>query len=131
MYIRLNPHSGEPLYKQLKERIQYLIVSGKLKSGDQIDSVRSLATKTKVNPTTVAKVFTQLQLEGYLIMRPGLGAFVSPRPPEYTLGEKKRRVRNLLIPALIEAAFLGLSQKEITDILDKELNKLTSGKETN
>ncbi len=128
MYIKLNPHSGEPLYKQLKERIQFLIVSGKLKSGDQIDSVRALATKTKLNPTTVAKVFTQLQLEGYLIMRPGLGAFVSPRPPEYTVSEKKRRVRALLTPALIEAVFLGLSKKDITDILDNELNKITGDK---
>jgi GntR family transcriptional regulator len=128
MYIKLNPHSGEPLYKQLKERIQFLIVSGKLKSGDQIDSVRALATKTKLNPTTVAKVFTQLQLEGYLIMRPGLGAFVSPRPPEYTLNEKKRRVRTLLTPALIEAVFLGLSKNNISDILDNELNKITGDK---
>jgi GntR family transcriptional regulator len=128
MYIKLNPHSGEPLYKQLKERIQFLIVSGKLKSGDQIDSVRALATKTKLNPTTVAKVFTQLQFEGYLIMRPGLGAFVSPRPPEYTLNEKKRRVRTLLIPALIEAVFLGLSKNNISDILDNELNKITGDK---
>ena len=128
MYIKLNPHSGEPLYKQLKERIQFLIVSGKLKSGDQIDSVRALATKTKLNPTTVAKVFTQLQFEGYLIMRPGLGAFVSPRPPEYTVSEKKRRVRALLTPALIEAVFLGLSKKDITDILDNKLNKITGDK---
>jgi len=128
MYIKLNPHSGEPLYKQLKERIQFLIVSGKLKSGDQIDSVRALATKTKLNPTTVAKVFTQLQLEGYLIMRPGLGAFVSPRPPEYTLNEKKRRVRTLLTPALIEAVFLGLSKNNISDILDNELNKIIGDK---
>ncbi len=128
MYIKLNPHSGEPLYKQLKERIQFLIVSGKLKSGDQIDSVRALATKTKLNPTTVAKVFTQLQLEGYLIMRPGLGAFVSPRPPEYTVSEKKRRVRALLTPALIEAVFLGLSKNDISAILDNELNKITGDK---
>ena len=128
MYIKLNPHSGEPLYKQLKERIQFLIVSGKLKSGDQIDSVRALATKTKLNPTTVAKVFTQLQLEGYLIMRPGLGAFVSPRPPEYTVTEKKRRVRALLTPALIEAVFLGLSKNDISAILDNELNKITGDK---
>ena len=128
MYIKLNPHSGEPLYKQLKERIQFLIVSGKLKSGEQIDSVRSLATKTNLNPTTVAKVFTQLQLEGYLIMRPGLGAFVSPRPPEYTLNEKKRRVKTLFTPALIEAVFLGLSKKEINDILNNELNKIIGDK---
>ena len=128
MYIRLNPHSGEPLYKQLKERIQFLIVSKKLKPGDQIDSVRALATKTKLNPTTVAKVFTQLQQEGYLIMRPGLGAFVSPRPPEYTLTEKKRRVKQLLAPALIEAVFLGLSKNEISNIVNDELKKITGDK---
>ncbi len=125
MYIRLNHHSGEPLYKQLKERIQYLIVSGKLKADDQIDSVRALAEKTKVNPTTVAKVFTQLQLEGYLIMQPGKGAFVSRKPPAYTATEKKRRVKNLLTPALIEAVFLGLSKKEIAETFNNELNKIT------
>lgn len=128
MYIKLNPHSGEPLYKQLKEKIQFFIVSGKLKSGEQIDSVRALATKTKLNPTTVAKVFTQLQMEGYLIMRPGLGAFVSPRPPEYTVAEKKRRVRNLLAPALIEAVFLKMSKREINELIDNELNKITGDK---
>ncbi|MCX7004348.1 MAG: GntR family transcriptional regulator [bacterium] len=74
MYIRLDPHSGEPLSKQLKERLQYLIVSGVVAPGAQIDSVRALAEKTGVNPTTVAKVFTQLQMEGYLPSR-------RPTPP--------------------------------------------------
>jgi len=128
MYIRINHHSGEPLYKQLKERIQFLVVSNKLKPGDQIDSVRALAEKTKVNPTTVAKVFTQLQLEGYLIMRPGKGAFVSLKPPAYTMTEKKRRVKNLLAPALIEATFLKLSKKDFLEILNNELFKITGDK---
>ena len=127
MYIRIDPHSGEPLYKQLKERIQYLVVSGELKPGDKIDSVRGLAEKTKVNPTTVAKVFTQLQMEGYLVMHPGKGAFVSPRPPAYTAKEKKRRVTDLLRPALIEARFLGLNEKEISDLLLIELKKISGG----
>ena len=127
MYIRIDPHSGEPLYKQLKERIQYLIVSGMLKPGDQIDSVRGLAEKTNVNPTTVAKVFTQLQMEGYLVMHPGKGAFVTSCPPEYTSKEKSKRVCALLRPALIEARFLGLNDKDISDLLLTELKKISGG----
>ena len=124
MYIRLDPHSGEPLSKQLKERLQYLIVSSAAAPGAQIDSVRALAEKTGVNPTTVAKVFTQLQMEGYLVMRPGAGAFVAPKPPAYTAGEKKRRLREALRPALVEARFLGMDAGDIVAVVHDELTKL-------
>jgi len=61
-------------------------------------------------------------------MRPGKGAFVSLNPPAYTLTEKKRRVKNLLGPALIEATFLKLSKKDFLEIINNELFKITGDK---
>jgi len=127
MYIRLDHHSGEPLVKQLKDRIKYLVASGGVAPGAQIDSVRGLAEKTGVNPTTIQAAFAQLESEGYLVIRQGRGAFAATKPPPYTAGEKKRQVAALLRAALVEAVFLGLDRDQVFSIINDEFNSLTGG----
>ena len=127
MYIRLDPHSGEPLVKQLKDRIKILVASGAVKPGAQIDSVRGLAEKTGVNPTTIQSAFAQLEHDGYLVMRQGRGAFAATKPPPFTAGEKKRQVAALLRAALVEAVFLGLSRDQVFSLINDELTSLTGG----
>src|ERR1700738_2375285 len=74
-----NPSSGVPIYVQLKEQIRHGIETGALLSGDPLPGIRSLADTLVVNPNTVIRVYRELEQEGMLEIRHGLGAFISMR----------------------------------------------------
>lgn len=69
--------SAVPVYKQVKQAIKRFIISGYLKSGDQLMSIRDMATRHNIHPNTIVKVYSQLELEGLIYSRPGSGYFVA------------------------------------------------------
>lgn len=74
--IKVNVKSALPLYEQIKRAIKLAILSGHLKEGDQLMSLRELALKLQINPNTIIKVYYQLEIEGFVYSRPGAGYFV-------------------------------------------------------
>lgn len=77
MFRKPNPTSGVPIYVQLKEQIRHAIETGALMSGDQLPGIRSLAETLVINPNTIIKVYRELESEGALEIRHGLGAFIA------------------------------------------------------
>src|SRR5436305_14386747 len=77
MFKKLNPTSGIPIYKQLKDQIRHIIEIGALKQGDQLPSLRSLSEILVINPNTVVRVYRELELEGIIEVSHGLGAFIA------------------------------------------------------
>ena len=77
MFRKPNPSSGVPIYVQLKEQIRHAIETGALVAGDQLPGIRSLAETLVINPNTIIKVYRELENEGILEVRHGLGAFIS------------------------------------------------------
>ncbi len=80
MFRKPNPSSGVPIYVQLKEQIRHAIETGSLTAGDQLPGIRGLAENLVINPNTVIKVYRELENEGILEIRHGLGAFVAAQP---------------------------------------------------
>ncbi len=76
MKIKIDYHSGKPVYKQIVEEFVKAIGIGEFKYGDLLPSVRELAETLSVNPNTVAKAYRELEREGYIYPRPGIGMFV-------------------------------------------------------
>jgi len=74
--IKVDVKSALPLYEQIKRAIKLVILSGRLEEGDQLMSIRELALKLQINPNTIIKVYYQLEMEGFVISRPGTGYFV-------------------------------------------------------
>lgn len=70
MFI-LNPQSGIPIYRQLVEQARRMIAGGQLKAGDDLPSVRELALEHAVNPMTISKAYSLLELEGLLVRQRG------------------------------------------------------------
>ena len=62
----INPSSGEPIYRQLTEQIKRMVAGGQLKTGDELPSVRDLASQYAVNPMTISKAYSLLETEGVL-----------------------------------------------------------------
>lgn len=66
-----------PIWKQIKDRLQSAILSGDFKEGEAIPSVRQLAIELAVNPLTVSRAFSELNDDGLIEKRRGLGMFVT------------------------------------------------------
>ena len=79
MFLRLDPNSGVPLGVQIKSGLRLAIVGQRLKPGEQLPPVRELAADLRVNFHTVRKAFAELEAEGLLETRRGLGTFVAPQ----------------------------------------------------
>jgi GntR family transcriptional regulator len=62
----LNPNSGVPIYRQLREQVRRMVLSGQLRPGAELPSVRELAAAHAVNPMTISKAYSMLEVEGLL-----------------------------------------------------------------
>lgn len=73
MWFVVDYHSPVPIYAQIKEKVKALILSGKLKPGDALPSIRTLAKDLGVNVNTVARAYRELELEGVIHAERGEG----------------------------------------------------------
>lgn len=69
-----------PIYEQIVERVQTLIIKGILKADEQLPSVRKLALDLSINPNTIQKAFAVLEQQGFIYSVKGRGSFVAPNP---------------------------------------------------
>jgi GntR family transcriptional regulator len=69
--FNLNPQSGIPMYRQLVEQIRRMVAGGQLRAGDELPSVRELAVEHAVNPMTISKAYSLLEIEGVLVRQRG------------------------------------------------------------
>ena len=74
--FKVEAKSAVPVYEQVKQGIKLAIISGYLEQGDQVMSIRELAARLKIHPNTIAKVYYQLEVEGFIFSKPGSGYFV-------------------------------------------------------
>lgn len=93
--------SAEPIYRQLVEQTRRLIASGQLAPGDPLPSVRDMAAALAINPMTISKAYSQLEADGAVTRRRGIGMAVAP-PPTGTRTVAARI--EILRPALERAA---------------------------
>ena len=75
--FRINQRSAQPIYEQILENIENLIISGALLKDEQLPSVRSVAKDLAVNPNTIQKAYGLLEERGIIYSRPGRGSFVA------------------------------------------------------
>ena len=114
MEFRIDPSSRLPIYRQLGNQIREAVARGRLRPGEQLPSVRDLSRTLVVNPNTVARVYTELEREGVLHTRQGLGVFVAEPKAELTKRARRQRLDELLDRFLTEAVYLGFTAEEVT-----------------
>jgi GntR family transcriptional regulator len=84
-------NEGQPIYRQLRDRVVAMILEGALADGDALPSVRSVAADFSLNPLTVLKGYQQLVDEGLVEKRRGRGMFVTAGARSQLLkGERQR-----------------------------------------
>ena len=121
MFRKPNPSSGVPIYVQLKEQIRHAIETGALIPGDQLPGIRSLAETLVINPNTVIKVYRDLEQEGVLEIRHGLGAFIASRRRRRSKTEELRDAQRQVREFLEALKQQGLDEGEIRRLFEAEL----------
>jgi len=129
LHFQINPHSGVPVYRQMIDQLKYYVASDALKPGDQLPSIRELAQSLAINPTTVVRVYTELEHEGVIEMRHGKGAFVTASGPRMTAAERDKTLRRLARHLAVEAAQMGAPAGQVLKVVREELAGLLGSEE--
>ncbi len=77
--ILIDYQNRRPIYEQIVERFQFLILKGVLKTNEQMPSVRKLAVELSINPNTIQKAYSILEQQGYIYSVKGRGNYVSDK----------------------------------------------------
>lgn len=110
MFI-LNVQSDIPIYRQLIEQIRRMVAGGQLHAGDELPSVRELAIAHAVNPMTISKAYSLLEVEGLLVRQRGKPMQIA----EQKIGVRNEQDRLLHITPQLEQLVLAARQLEISD----------------
>jgi len=123
MQFQCEATARTPIYRQLIEQVREGVARGKLQPGERLPSVRQLSKELVVNPNTIARAYTELERDGVLNTRPGLGVFVAPPNASLTLEARRSRLGAMLDRLLTEAVHLGFSAEEVSDLLAERMQQ--------
>jgi GntR family transcriptional regulator len=119
--VTLQP--GAPAYEQVAFAARKAIVSGRLRPGEPFPSVRTLSKAIKIHANTAQRVIAQLQQEGLLEVRPGIGTVVA-QPPSTPRSERTRLLRADVEQPTVEAIRLGVSLEELQETIAEQWRRL-------
>lgn len=118
--FRLDSKSGVPFYRQIVDQIRCGIASKKLLPGEQLPTVRALAVELEVNPNTISKAYSELEILDILDTQQGTGTFVSKRVRQITKDEKDLALNQICNEMLARAHQYNISLNEVVAFLKKE-----------
>ncbi|MDR0389008.1 MAG: GntR family transcriptional regulator [Spirochaetaceae bacterium] len=125
MNFSLDPANGIPIYRQLIQQIEYAVLSGRVKPGDRLPTIRSLSVELRINPNTIAKAYNELEIRGMLVTQVGNGTFISDKKPRGEEAARNRKIRETLERFIRELEALGVSKKELAEMVrEKAENKM-------
>ncbi len=123
MQFTINTASRIPIYQQLATQIREGIARGELAPDTRLPSVRHLSRELVANPNTVARAYTELEREGLLHTRPGLGVFVAAPKSELTRKARERRLQENLDRLLTDAVHLGFTAEEVVRLVGEQVKQ--------
>jgi len=118
--FKLDPKTGMPFYRQIIDQIKYGIASGKLKTGEQLPTVRSLAVDLKVNLNTIAKAYKELEIQNILETQQGTGTFISSVDIKISEKEKNKKLQEICEEFCTIAFSYGFTVEDIMKQLKKQ-----------
>lgn len=118
MELYISNAGQEPIYAQITRQIKEQILSGMLKEGDALPSIRLLAKELRISVITTKRAYEDLETEGFIVTKPGKGSFVAPQNPELQREEMLKRVEQHLQNAVDAARQGGIGREEVIEMLD-------------
>ena len=115
--IILDYRDRRPIYEQIMERFQELMMSGGLKQDEKLPSVRSLAMELSINPNTIQRAYAELERQGYIYSVKGKGSFVTDN--SVLKDSRRQAVLQKQEETALAAAGLGIERETLKDVIDK------------
>lgn len=115
--IRLDDHSGVPVYRQIIDQVRGGVASGALQAGDQLPTVRQLAVDLAINPNTVVRAYRELELGGLLESNQGTGTFIRAQEIAGGKQERARQLAQIVSDCLARAGAAGFTVQELMEEL--------------
>jgi GntR family transcriptional regulator len=126
--ILVDFRSGEPLYLQIARQIEHLITLGELSPGDQLPTVRELATELRINFNTVTRAYHELDRVQLISTQRGRGTFVWDTPSREALRAiREERLETATQRYFKEITQLGFSSEDIREFIDRQLSRWENG----
>ena len=117
MDIIISNASDKPIYDQIVSQVKAQILSGKLKEGDALPSLRALAKDLRISVITTKRAYEELEREGFIVSLTGKGSFVAGANTELIREEHQRRLEDHLREAVSLSHLCGLDLDGLTSIL--------------
>jgi GntR family transcriptional regulator len=128
MEFQIDSSSSTPIYRQLGDQIRTAIARGMLDYGVRMPSVRELSRRLVVNPNTIARVYTELERDGLLVTRQGVGVFVAEVKDELSDAVRRQKLEDEVDRFLTEAVHLRFSLGEVIELLRQRGKEFRWGK---
>lgn len=110
--FRIDPLSRQPVYEQLIDQLERLVLSGLLPPETQLPSVRSLSLELAINPNTIQKAYSELDTRGIIYSVPGIGCFVSAQAVALLQAHTRTKLETLRA-LTAELALGGIGKDEL------------------
>ena len=117
MEIVVSNRASRPLYEQIATQIKTSIMSGELKAGEAIPSVRALAKSLHISILTVQKAYSTLQEDGFIETTAGKGCYVSAQNQDFYLEEQQKKIEERFSEAIEIARASGISFDKLIELL--------------
>ena len=123
--FHLDPNSGVSYYVQLMQQVRQALLFGILKSGDQLPTVKEVVAQVALNPNTVLRAYRDLEHEGLVVSRPGLGTFIAAKVPPAVAPTSYRSLRTELERWIRKAHEAGLDDDTLASLVAHVLHAKT------
>lgn len=118
MKIVISNSSDKPIYEQITSQIKNLIITGELRPGDMLPSIRHLAKELRISVITTKRAYDELERDGFIESVPGKGTFVAQKNTDFIREEHLRIVEENLQKAVDPAKMAGIGLTELQEILN-------------
>ncbi|NCB02782.1 MAG: GntR family transcriptional regulator [Spirochaetia bacterium] len=125
----LDTKSGVPFYKQIIHQVELGIADERLKSGDKLPTVRSLAVELKINPNTVARAYSEMEIRGLVETQQGSGTYIKERESEVDTMKRERILSEITRTFISHAFSYGFTLTDLSNHINELLRErpLTKG----
>jgi GntR family transcriptional regulator len=114
--LSIDSRDATPIYAQVERGLRAAIATGRARPGDQLPTVRQLAVDLSVNANTIARVYAELERQGVLETRRGVGTFVAAAAARAVPARERRRLlAGFLTRVIADAAEAGFTMDEVLD----------------
>ncbi|MBV1821832.1 GntR family transcriptional regulator, partial [Bacteroidales bacterium MSK.15.36] len=116
--IVISNTSDKPLYQQIKDQIKEAILTGELKNGELLPSIRNFSSELRVSVLTIRRVYDELEKDGFVSSQAGKGTFVLAGNIDLIKDTRRLMVEDKMTEMVSIAKSMGISKKELIDMMD-------------